>query len=195
MFPIERKTGIGGKRAILKSISRIWIACLFVLVIHAPASAFQADITGLCFSPGGGCTALVVKEINQARRQIRVMAYSFTSAPIGRALIRARRRGVDVQVVIDRGNATDRYSEVRFFRNQRIPVYVDAHEELMHDKVMIIDSRIVITGSFNWTRAAEFYNAENLLVISSPELAGRYLQNWSLHAGHSALQAPAGSSW
>ncbi|MDA8170785.1 MAG: phospholipase D family protein [Nitrospiraceae bacterium] len=178
-----------------KRIAGAWIACLFVLVLHSPASALEADIIGLCFSPGGGCTDLAVKEIDQARKDVRVMAYSFTSAPLGKALIRARRRGVDVEVIIDRQKATGRYSEVRFFRNQRIPVYLDSREELMHDKVMVIDSRIVITGSFNWTRAAEFYNAENLLVISSPELAGRYLRNWYLHARHSVLLAPPGSSF
>lgn len=163
--------------------------CLFILFAGTPAGSFQADVIGVCFSPGGGCTDLIVKQIDRAGSQIRVMAYGFTSAPIGKALIRAKKRGVDVQVVMDRENAGERYSEVNFFQNRHIPVYADSHEEIMHDKVMIIDAATIITGSFNWTRAAEFYNAENVLIIRSRELAKEYLQNWRFHKRHSTLLA------
>ena len=159
--------------------------CLFVLVFSTAAFALEADVAGLCFSPRGGCTHLVVKEIDMARQDIRVMAYDFTSMPIARALARAKRRGVDVQIVFDSQNAGNFYSSVNFLRSRGIPIYVDTHVQLMHDKVMIIDERTVITGSFNWTRAAEFHNAENLLVIRSRKLAGLYLQNWYYQARHS----------
>ena len=161
--------------------------CLFflLLLLRPPAFALEADIAGLCFSPGGGCTNLVVKEIDGARRDIRVMAYDFTSVPIAGALARAKRRGVDVEIVFDSQNAGNSYSRVNFLRGNGIPIFIDTHVELMHDKVMIIDSKTVITGSFNWTKAAEFYNAENLLVVRSRQLAGLYLQNWNFQARQS----------
>ena len=50
---------------------------------------------------------------------------------------------------------------------------------------MIIDGETVITGSFNFSKAAEERNAENLLIIRDRELAGRYTANWKVHEGHS----------
>ena len=69
--------------------------------------------------------------------------------------------------------------------NAGIPTYIDAKHAIAHNKIIIIDRRIVITGSFNFTRAAEENNAENLLIITSPELAEKYLQNWQTHRDHS----------
>ncbi len=114
-----------------------------------------------------------------------MLAYDFTSVPIGKALIRAKRRGVSVEVVMDRPGALNEYSEVPYLTRVGIPVYADSHEMMQHNKVMIIDGETVITGSFNFTKAAEYDNAENLLIIKSPELARKYLENWRLHAGHS----------
>ena len=50
---------------------------------------------------------------------------------------------------------------------------------------MILDGRTVITGSFNFTHAAEEHNAENMLIIRSPELAEMYDANWQAHLAHS----------
>ncbi|MDA8174251.1 MAG: phospholipase D family protein [Nitrospiraceae bacterium] len=156
-----------------------------MLCLPARAFGFPADVANVCFSPYGGCTRLIVHEINHAQKEIRVLAYDFTSVPIGKALIRAKRRGVSVEVVMDRPGALNEYSEVPYLTRVGIPVYADSHEMMQHNKVMIIDGETVITGSFNFTKAAEYDNAENLLIIKSPELARKYLENWRLHAGHS----------
>jgi phosphatidylserine/phosphatidylglycerophosphate/cardiolipin synthase-like enzyme len=66
-------------------------------------------------------------------------------------------------------------------------VYLDARHAIFHDKVMVIDSVVVVTGSFNFTNAAEINNAENLLVIHSSGLAARYAENWEMHRQHSQL--------
>ena len=63
--------------------------------------------------------------------------------------------------------------------------FVDAAHAIAHNKVMILDDEIVITGSFNFTKAAEERNAENLLIIRSKELAARFLANWRIHQTHS----------
>ena len=173
------------KNAILLLLSSV---CLFIFAA-TPAFALKADVAALCFSPGGGCTNVVVKEIGRARRDIRVAAYDFTSWPIARALAGAKKRGVDVRIVFDSQNAGSLYSMVNFLRKSGIPVYADVRVQLMHDKVMVMDGRTVITGSFNWTRAAELYNAENLLVIRSRKLAGLYLENWHYLAGQSVRLA------
>jgi len=128
---------------------------------------------------------MIVNQIDQAKANIRVQAYSFTSAPIAKALLNAKKRGVDVQVILDKSQKTQRYSSATFFKNVDIPVFIDSRHAIAHDKVMIIDSEKVITGSFNFTKAAEERNAENVLVIQSPELADKYRGNWETHKEHS----------
>src|ERR1035438_10512000 len=81
------------------------------------------------FSPNGGATELVVKTIGEARQSIRVAAYSFSSKPIATALLDAHKRGVDVRVVVDKSNATARYTAATFLANEGVPVRVDRSEE------------------------------------------------------------------
>jgi phosphatidylserine/phosphatidylglycerophosphate/cardiolipin synthase-like enzyme len=120
------------------------------------------------FSPKGGCTQAVVKEIAAARSTILVQAYSFTSAPIAKAFVNAHKRGADVLIILDKSNHTEKYSSADFLHNVGIGVQIDARHQIAHNKIMVIDSQTVITGSFNFTKAAEENNAENLLVIRSP---------------------------
>ena len=137
------------------------------------------------FSPKGGCTEAVVKELNAAKTSVLVQAYSFTSTPIAKALLEAHKRRVKVEVVLDKSQRTEKYSEADFLVNVGIPVRIDSQHAIAHDKVMVIDGATVITGSFNFTKNAEANNAENLLVIRSPELAAKYAANWKVHADHS----------
>ena len=65
-----------------------------------------------------------------------------------------------------------------------MPTYIDTVHAIAHNKVIIVDKETVITGSFNFTRAAEEKNAENLLIIRSNELAYAYIQNWENHKRH-----------
>jgi len=137
------------------------------------------------FSPNGGAQAAIVQEISKARSSILVQAYSFTSAPIGKALIDAARRGVHVVALLDKSQRAERYSSATFLVNAGIPVLVDAAHFMAHNKVIVVDSNIVITGSFNFTKSAEESNAENLLIIRSSELAKIYTANWIEHNKHS----------
>jgi len=143
------------------------------------------------FSPNGGCTEAIVGALNGAKSTILVQAYSFTSAPIAKALVDAHKRGVDVQVILDKSQRTERYSSATFIANEGIPTYIDAAHKIAHNKVMIIDGKSLITGSFNFTKAAEEGNAENLLLISNaPDLAKQYTVNWKEHLGHSQPYQP-----
>ncbi|MEW6657354.1 MAG: phospholipase D family protein [Thermodesulfobacteriota bacterium] len=137
------------------------------------------------FSPGGGATAAVVQALGQAQRSVYVQAYTFTSPPVAKALTQAHRRGVTVAVILDKSNLKDKYSVADFLVHADVPTYIDSAHGISHNKVMVIDERLVITGSFNFTRAAERDNAENLLLIEDAELASRYLENWRKHAAHS----------
>jgi phosphatidylserine/phosphatidylglycerophosphate/cardiolipin synthase-like enzyme len=141
------------------------------------------------FSPDGGCTAAVVREIDAARESIDVQAYSFTSIPIARALAQAEERGVRVEAILDKSNRSHS-SIADYLVHHGISTRIDAAHAIAHNKVMVIDGEVVITGSFNFTAAAEKHNAENLLVLRDQELAGEYLRNWKLHALHSEAYRP-----
>ncbi len=137
------------------------------------------------FSPKGGCTEAIVAELRRARRQILVQAYSFTCPAIADALIAAKKRGVDVIILLDRANEKETYSELKVLEEHGLIPWIDAHHAIAHNKIMIIDRRTVITGSFNFTRQAEHENAENLLILRHhPELAAAYLRNFEAHRAH-----------
>src|SRR6266851_26224 len=138
------------------------------------------------FSPKGGCTDAVVAEIKNAHREILVLAYSFTSKPIAQALVDAKLRGVHVEVILDHSNEKEAYSDLKFFVEQGLAPVIDPTHAIAHNKVMVIDGRTLITGSFNFTNQAEAENAENLLVIKGhPELVGAYRSNFQSHKAHS----------
>ena len=142
------------------------------------------------FSPHGGCTEAIIKEIDNAKSQILVQAYSFTSTPIAKALLEAYKRNVKVEVILDKSQKTQNYSSATFLANSKIPTFIDSNHAIAHNKVMIIDGNTVITGSFNFTKAAECKNAENLLIIKSDEIAKIYIENWMNHKAHSEPYTP-----
>ncbi len=150
----------------------------------APAPPTTLGAWDVRCSPMGGATALVVDAIQHAQRTIYVQAYSFTSAPIAQALVDAGRRGAHIEVILDKSQRTERYSEADFLAHAGIPVTIDAAHAIAHNKVMIIDDDTVITGSFNFTKAAEAHNAENVLVIHDAAMAQRYRANWTAHHQH-----------
>jgi len=163
--------------------SALILLLLSILPLHAQSG--PQDLHAF-FSPNGGCTDAVVSAIDQARKNVLVQAYSFTSAPIAQALVNAKRRGVDVQVILDKSQRSERYSGATYLANEGIPVSIDSDHRIAHNKVMIIDGQTVITGSFNFTKSAESGNAENvLLILHAPELASKYAENWKLHLAHS----------
>jgi phosphatidylserine/phosphatidylglycerophosphate/cardiolipin synthase-like enzyme len=138
------------------------------------------------FSPKGGCQAAVVGELKKARREILVLAYSFTADPITYALVDAKKRGVHVDIVLDKSNEVERYSDLRIFLDQGLAPTVDHNHAIAHNKVMIIDGKTLVTGSYNFTKQAEDENAENLLIIKGhPELVKVYRQNFQIHKSHS----------
>ena len=137
------------------------------------------------FSPHGGCTEAVVENLNHATNSVLVQAYSFTSTPIAKALVDAKKRGVMVQVILDKSQRTASYSSADFVAHAGIPTFIDSQHAIAHNKIMVIDGKTVLTGSFNFTKAAESSNAENLLVIQDAKLAKEYSANWKVHLDHS----------
>lgn len=170
------------------------VACDRIDLGSKPSSGSTPTSVDVRFSPKGGCTEAVVEALGKAQSTVLVQAYSFTSAPIAAALVEAHKRGVKVQVILDKSQRTEKYSSADFVAHAGIPTSIDAKHAIAHNKIMIIDGRTVLTGSFNFTKAAEEHNAENLLVIQDAALAAKYDANWHAHEGHSEAYGGRGAN-
>jgi phosphatidylserine/phosphatidylglycerophosphate/cardiolipin synthase-like enzyme len=186
----------------MKSIPRNALLCLFVAGLFAsPALADEMLFPGktvaasgtvqVLFTPDDDAAGQIVQAIEQAQKQVLVQTFSFTSKEIAQALIRAKQRGVDVQVIADAEQMLRmERSKVATVADGGVTVFVDSQHASAHNKVMVIDagaaSPVVITGSFNFTYSAQHRNAENLLLFcGNRELTKAYLDNWRRHREHS----------
>lgn len=152
-----------------------------------------AGVVEVAFSPNEGSEALVIKVIDSAKSELRILSYSFTSARITEALIRARKRGVDVRLVADEKNNTDedRSGKARAalsaLRNAGADVRVISAYPIHHDKVIVADRETVELGSFNYSESAARRNSENVLVTwRNAKLAEVYLQHFERNYRQSA---------
>ncbi|MEX3936424.1 phospholipase D family protein [Paraburkholderia phymatum] len=149
-----------------------------------PAFSATNDVQ-VAFSPDGGAEQLVLQTIHSARQSIRVMAYSFTAPPVVKALLDAKRRGVDVAVTVDyRSNVDEDHSgkaaaAMGALTYAGVPVIVVHAFPMQHSKFLVVDNATVETGSYNYSQAAARVNSENVLVLSNhPEIAKAYLDDW-----------------
>jgi phosphatidylserine/phosphatidylglycerophosphate/cardiolipin synthase-like enzyme len=172
-------------------LSLVLIISLFPVLLCSTVIGTELSLDNasakVFFSPKGNCTKGIIKEIETGTREILVQAYSFTSIPIRNALINAQKRGAKVEIIFDKNDQMEqKYRAAKAFSKSGIAVYLDGNHTIAHNKVIIIDRETVITGSFNFTNAAESDNAENVLVIKSKALAAPYAENWYAHLKHSS---------
>jgi phosphatidylserine/phosphatidylglycerophosphate/cardiolipin synthase-like enzyme len=141
----------------------------------------------VAFTPWDNAEAMIVDAIRRAKHQILVQAFSFTSRTLANALTAAKRRGVEVQVMADREQTFGgEASRIPDLVQEGIPVVLEVRYQSAHNKVMVIDpgtaDATVITGSYNWSYAAQYKNAENVLILRhNPEIANAYAANWRRH--------------
>ncbi|WP_192456509.1 phospholipase D family protein [Musicola keenii] len=156
-------------------MSCTWLLALLPLAAGAASPSVQAG-----FSPEGSAQILVLETIRNAKLSIRMMAYNFSAPDVIKALADAQKRGVDVRIVIDeQANLSGASLAAKnLLVNAGVKLRTNNHYKIQHDKVMVVDRRIVQTGSFNYTASAEKHNSENVLVIRSPALAKTYLVHW-----------------
>ncbi len=171
-------------------IGSILVIILFLLLPRLSV----ASQTKVYFSPKGGAEAALIKLLDGARQKLSIATYFFTSRPLAAAVKRAYERGINIQVIIDGTNESD-YSKGFYLRKHGVDVryarglpkkmrksrkakYRVKKYGIMHHKFVVVDDRLVATGSYNWTASAEKWNRENLLIINSASLARRYTQEF-----------------
>jgi len=167
-----------------QNITKIIIICIIAVLLFLWYFYIQNKKKGdidptinVYFSPGNGIMGRIVKEINNSGKSIDIAMYSFTKREIAQALVKAKKRGVNIRIVLDKQRSSNKYNKYRYFMNNGItPKLID---RTMHNKFAIIDGKLVITGSYNWTANAERNNYENILFIrNSPKLVKAYLNEF-----------------
>ena len=129
------------------------------------------------FSPEDRIDSRLVDLVNNAEKSVHVLAYSFTLDKLANALIKAEKNGVEVKGVFDR-ESSEENTGADFFTLQKagLDVHLDGEPGLMHMKVIIVDGKTVVLGSYNFTSSAENRNDENVLIITDEEFAGPFEQ-------------------
>lgn len=134
---------------------------VLILSLYFCASSY-AEIR-IFFSPRGGIAEEIIKQIDNAESYVDIAMYSFTYGPTAEAIIRAKNRGVTIRILMDKGRSQKKSSKHKFLLDNKIVIIQDRRSGIMHNKIAIIDGRILFTGSYNWSKAAEETNQENLL--------------------------------
>ncbi len=149
-----------------------WLAALSLL-----AGCTSNDV---CFSPDGACSELIVEELDAAGTSVHAAVYTFTDTTLRDRLLEASYRGVDVKLVMDpwsadSGNVVNQ-AVYDSLEDEGVPVRWAPNPSggIMHHKFAVIDGRMVLTGSYNWTESADTLNDENLMRITDEQLAGRF---------------------
>ena len=164
--------------------------CAAALQPAAPAVPFAATGTvEYAFTGHDHADEMIIAAIDRAQRQVLVQAYTLTHRRITEALVRARARGIEVAVIADLEQSRTNPAMLRELARGGVPVLFDAEHAAAHNKVMVIDNGhndcAVITGSFNFTYAAQHRNAENALILrGNPPLCEAYFRNWRHHQVH-----------
>ena len=162
-------------------------AALLALAPLAHARSAETAKVEIAFTPGDDVSDLIAKRIARSRESVRMQAYLFTDRHIAGALIAAMRRGVEVEIVADAAqHESGGLPLLAPLHRAGARVYLDTSHAASHNKIVIVDGTAVITGSYNFTQAAQSRNAENVVVISGNRaLTGRFVHNFEYHRSES----------
>lgn len=156
-------------------MQKLFLSILFLFCL----SPYSFANVLVCFTPPNKCGNFIVEQIKEAKQSIYIQAYGFTSKKIIDALIEARNRGVEIEIILDRSNFHKKKQNViKLLESNQIKIHQDKVAGIAHNKVMIIDNTVVITGSFNFTDNADKRNAENIIVLHDSNVAKQYYDNW-----------------
>ena len=126
------------------------------------------------FSPGEDCVNHIIDLINEAYIQLDICVFTISDDRISRAIVEAMKNGVEIRIISDNFKVEDTGSDIEDLSRVGISVKLDTTENHMHHKFMIVDKKIVLTGSYNWTRSAALYNQENILSMDDEEVVSKF---------------------
>ena len=158
----------------LKRNAKYSILAFLIIVLSITISFSTLAKTEVYFSLSDNPQKAIIKNINQAEAFINIAMYIFTDREIAIPLVKARERGVKVRLYLDQDQVDYKYSQSRFLVQKGIKTRISSNKCIMHNKFAIIDNRLLLTGSYNWTFSANNRNDENLMVIDDLKIVTRY---------------------
>jgi len=153
---------------------KLTIILLLTIILISQFFLISLAKTEVYFSLSDNPQKAIIKNINQAEAFINIAMYIFTDKEIVLPLTNAQKRGVKVRVYLDRSQIESSYSVSRLMVQKGIKVRISTNNYIMHNKFAIIDNRLLLAGSYNWTFSANNRNDENLMIIDDPEIITRY---------------------
>ncbi len=148
--------------------------------INSTIDANPSASSSAYFSPGDACRNVIVKQVVDATSTIAICVFTISDDLITEAILQAHHRGVAIKLITDNDKALDLGSDIEQLFKAGVPIKMDEDRNHMHHKFMVVDSRSVITGSYNWTRSAAKYNHENILITQDIGAVRSYLKEFDL---------------
>jgi len=137
-------------------------------------SDLGSELARVCFSPGSECLRAILSQIEGARTKVDVCVFTITDDRLADALLGAHARGISLRIITDQFKAEDRGSDIGRLEARGVPLRVDRSEHHMHHKFATFDDRVLLTGSYNWTRSAAKHNQENILLTDDDRFVRPY---------------------
>jgi phosphatidylserine/phosphatidylglycerophosphate/cardiolipin synthase-like enzyme len=152
------------------------IACLKKVVTHLVDTFFDSKggISDAIFFPGEEGERTLIKYLNMAQHTLEICVFTISNDKLAKCVENLFQRGVKVRLITDDECASNKGSDIYEMADKGIPVRTDNSQAHMHNKYAIVDNKILITGSFNWTWQAVKSNQENLIIVEKEELVKRY---------------------
>ncbi len=152
----------------------------------SPSSAF--------FSPGTACRDAIIHQLNIANSDLRICVFTISDDLITDAIIKAKKRGINILILTDNDKLYDLGSDINRLAGEGIEIKVDNTSNHMHHKFMLVDDRILVNGSYNWTRSAAKFNQENIIVTADRTLMNMFQKEfdklWKEMTAYKNLTAP-----
>lgn len=143
------------------------------------------------FASEDGVLERIIPIVDNAQSSVRFLTFSFTDYPLAKAIIDRAAAGVDTAGVFEKVGSETEFAELRTLHCAGVPVRQDGNPSFLHHKLIVVDDRIVITGSMNYSTNAEESNDENVIIIENPEIAALYIQEFDRVWGQGADPDPA----
>jgi len=124
----------------------------------------------VCFSPQNHCSETIREFLNKAENSIQICVFTISDNSITKQIVQCFERGIKIRLITDNDKQYDRGSDIGYLHDKGLEIKVDMTRHHMHHKFAIVDNNSLLTGSYNWTRSAEKYNHENLIITQNPGL-------------------------
>jgi len=152
-----------------------WLEQVIKSLDNSEPKAIQCSVV---FSPGEDCLNALLSLIRSSKKSLQICVFTISDNRIRDALIDAHQRGVDIRIITDNDKTEDQGSDIETLAYKGLSVRVDNTRHHMHHKFVVVDEKVLATGSFNWTLSASKYNHENILQINDTKVIADFVEEF-----------------